>query len=79
MENSNMPCIFLYRLGLKCYSSKLLNFFFKLKPILEHPVFGDNPDLWSFFTNFSEFTLSFVKINVAYFYILIAKKKIAMY
>ena len=45
-----------------------------LKPILEHPVFGDMLNNCKLFPNFGEFILSFVKINVAYIHIPIASK-----
>ena len=48
--------------------------FEKLKPILEHPVFGDYWVTENCFPNFGEFTLSFVKINVAYIHVSIASK-----
>ena len=67
-----MHIIFLYRLGLICLKSKQYLIFEKLKPILEHPVFGDYWPTENCFPNFGEFTLSFVKINVAYIHVSIA-------
>ena len=69
-----MHLIFLYKLGLKVFISKQYWIFENLKPILEHPVFGYYWTTTNCFPNYGEFTLSFVKINVAYIHVSIASK-----